>query len=362
MGIICLEPNKNYAVRFYYNDCFGNRQRKYRSGFPSEKKAMIWEMQEKEKYENAAPSNNLLMGDYIQRIWLQSRYDAKVSISTLKKYQTYLPTIMDRIGRLELQKVNERHCQAIINEFRHLPPTAHEYKKILNAMFNYAKRRRLIRENPLEFVETPKYQVRKISTYSFAMVSELLRKMKESNSKLYTPCLLAILFSITREEACPLLESDLDESIFSIKVDKALVDGTHNGKRIKETKEQKTENRQREFFANKEIFDEIHWYKNFNKIKSEYVCCNLNGTQMQPNTISSAFPKFIAKHNMPYTTFHGLRHTFSTLCKKAGIDSDTVFRMMGHSRYTTTVEHYNAADPELIKNATQVLFENIKKD
>lgn len=362
MGIICLEPNKNYAVRFYYKDCFGNTQRKYKSGFPTEKKAKIWEMQEKEKLEDTAPSNDLTMYDFIGKIWLKSRQDRNVSISTLKKYRTYLPTIIERIGKLPLQKVNEIHCQAIISEFAHIPATAHEYKKILNSMFNHAKKRRLIRENPLEFVEVPQHHVRKKSSYTFDLVAKLLGLLKENNSKLYTPCLLALLFSTTREEVCALLETDLDYTQYSIMVDKALVDGYKNGERVKETKEQKTQNRQREFFASKEIFEEIHWYKKFNKINSEFVCCNRNGTQIQPNTISSEFPKFIAKYKLPYTTFHGLRSVFSSLCKKAGIDPDTVFRMMGHSRFSTTVEHYNAADPDLMKNATQVIFSNIKKD
>ena len=49
MGIISLKDG--YAVRFYYKDCFGNRQRKYKAGFPTKKKAEMWEYQEKEKME-----------------------------------------------------------------------------------------------------------------------------------------------------------------------------------------------------------------------------------------------------------------------------------------------------------------------
>lgn len=357
MAIICLEPNKNYAVRFYYKDCFNNRQRRYKSGFSSEKKARIWELQEKEKFENTAPVNSMPFEIFIDRVWYKSRLDMGVSIATIEKYSSYLPNIKAILGNIELQKVNENHCQAFINQFKDKPPTAHEYKKLLNSMFNHARKRRLIRENPMEFVIIPKHQVKKITPYTFEDVSELLLKLREKNSKLFTPVLLATLFSITREEVCALLETDLSESDYSIRVNKALVVG--NGE--KQTKAQKTENRQRVLYATKEIFDELCWYKKTNGITSPFVCCNKNGTQIQPNTISTSFPKFIKNNNLKPITFHGLRHTFSNLCKRAGVDIDTIFRMMGHGRYETTVEHYNSADPDLMRNAAKTLFKNIKK-
>lgn len=350
MGIISLKDG--YAVRFYYKDCFGNRQRKYKAGFPTKRKAELWEYQEKEKLEGIAPSTELSLSSFIDKFFIKNRQDKNVSISTLKKYQTYLPTIKQLIGHFEFQKITEGQCQAIINKFKDTPATAHEYKKILNAIFNYGKKRKLIRENPMEFVEVPRYQVKKIEPYSFETSAELFSTLKSKNSKLYTPCLLATLFSITREEACALLDSDLNDSDYSITVNKAIVDGLG----IKETKEQKTENRQRVLYANKEIFDELRWFKRFNSIDSEFLCCNRNGTQIQPNTLSTAFPQFLRKNKLRPITFHGLRHTFSNLCKKSGIDGDTIYRMMGHSRYTTTVENYNSSDPELMQRASTLLF------
>lgn len=356
MAVICIKPNQNYAVRFYFKDCFDNVKRKYKSGFASEKKALLWEVVEKEKLENIAPSNALIFSAFIDKIWMKSRIDMNVSIATLEKYRSYVPNIKNMLGRLELQKINEQHCQAFINQYKNKPSTACEYKKILCCMFNYARRRRLLRENPMEFVIAPKYQVKKIEPYSFELVQNLFLKLKEQNSKLYTPILLALLFSLTREEVCPLLESDLSSTNYSININKALVDGYGQ----KQTKTQKTENRQRILYGTEEIFNEIHWYKNNNNIKTDFVCCNNNGTQMQPNTISNSFPKFLQKNKLKTITFHGLRHTFSNLCKHAGIDADTVFRMMGHGRYETTVEHYNSADPALIKKAAETLFKKMK--
>ncbi len=77
----------------------------------------------------------------------------------------------------------------------------------------------------------------------------------------------------------------------------------------------------------------------------------MNGSNIQPNTISNSFAKFISQNGLKYTTFHKLRDAFANGCKRLGVDLDTTFRMMGHSSYKVTAEHYASADDVLIDNA-----------
>lgn len=130
-------------------------------------------------------------------------------------------------------------------------------------------------------------------------------------------------------------------------LERALI--TVNGRSIIKT--QKTENRRRSFIISAALFEELHRYKTENGIVSPFLCCNRNGSNIQPNTISNAFSKFLVDHSLKETTFHKLRDAFANACKRLKVDLDTTYRMMGHSSYKVTAEHYATADELLTADA-----------
>ena len=361
MGVIPIGQG-NFATRFYYKDRLGKRQRVYQSGFKSKREALKFEVQEKERLEQSVKTRtNYTLTEFIDELFLPSRVDIGVSIATLDKYSRNLPRLKQGLGHLSFTKINEDHCQAFLNKFRYSPAVQNEYRKILNAIFNYGKFKRMLRENPMDFVSVIPYKAKKIPPYTFEDFQNLLAKLKEDKqfSNLYTPVVLACFFAATREEVCALLETDLDDTDYSIKLDKAYIVAL--GQRI--TGKQKTENRNRVAFADKFIFDEIRWYKRTNNVNSDYVCVNQvsrqYGEQMQPNNLTARFKKFINKHKMKKLTFHKIRNSFGNMCKAADIDPDTVFRMFGHANYKTTVDNYNSGDDSLKREAVKKLSSRI---
>lgn len=350
--IIEIEKGKNYAVRFYYKDCFGRQQRPYKSGFPTWKAAQLWELQEKARLEGEKVSSEKMTFTQLIKHWRESLVIKSVSPKTLEKYDRYLSYVSEYIDHIPINKINETMCQKLINMHLHSPVTCIEIRKVMSAAFNYARRKRWMRENPFDFVDMPKYAPVKHEAYNFDEIKELFTLMKNECSKLYTPTLCACFFAATREEVCVLQESDITKTKdgrYKLSLERALI--TVKGKTI--VKDQKTENRKRTFIFSQEIYDELHYFKNESGIQSFFLCCNKNGSNIQPNTMSNSFSRFLTEHKLKYTTFHKLRDAFANACKRLKIDLDTTFRMMGHSSYKVTAEHYASADDFLTAEAVE---------
>lgn len=67
------------------------------------------------------------------------------------------------------------------------------------------------------------------------------------------------------------------------------------------------------------------------------------GAPIHPDTVSKWMAKHREKHNLPYITLRGARHTNATLLIFNNIDIATVSRNLGHSRISTTLDTYTHA-------------------
>jgi len=72
---------------------------------------------------------------------------------------------------------------------------------------------------------------------------------------------------------------------------------------------------------------------------------------MHPDTISSWFPKFLARHKLDRTEFKALRHTSATLLLAEGISLKNVSSRLGHSSVKITGDIYARALQSVDKQA-----------
>ncbi|MPM23021.1 hypothetical protein SDC9_69483 [bioreactor metagenome] len=73
---------------------------------------------------------------------------------------------------------------------------------------------------------------------------------------------------------------------------------------------------------------------------SDRVFTSWDGRPMYPNEMSSWFPRFLGRHNLPHLNFHGLRHTSATLLIAEGATATDLSRRLGHSTTSTTMNIY----------------------
>ena len=75
-------------------------------------------------------------------------------------------------------------------------------------------------------------------------------------------------------------------------------------------------------------------------IDNGYVCVWQDGHSLLPEYVSHKFKEIIQKNNMPYITFHWLRHTCATLLLSKGYDIKLIQEYLGHSSVVTTGNIY----------------------
>jgi integrase len=80
---------------------------------------------------------------------------------------------------------------------------------------------------------------------------------------------------------------------------------------------------------------------------NEYVFSNLD-----PDNSTSWYRKWVKHNNLPYITFHDLRHTHASLLLYQGIDIKTISQRLGHSNIGITMNVYTHVVEELDRKAS----------
>ena len=80
---------------------------------------------------------------------------------------------------------------------------------------------------------------------------------------------------------------------------------------------------------------------------SGYVFTHEDGRPIRPNYASELFTKFIADHDLPPITLHGLRHSFASIANSKGIPMYDIGKALGHSSPAVTGKIYtHLLDPD----------------
>ena len=82
-----------------------------------------------------------------------------------------------------------------------------------------------------------------------------------------------------------------------------------------------------------------------------HVFTQLDGSPVDPDMVSKAFPKLIKAHGLPHLTFHGLRHAHSTLALVAGVKPKVVSERLCHSSIAVTMDIYSHVMPGMEEEA-----------
>ncbi len=89
--------------------------------------------------------------------------------------------------------------------------------------------------------------------------------------------------------------------------------------------------------------------------EDDFVFSHMDGTPLNPNTVSHTFSKMVARAELPHLRLHDLRHIHATMLLKAGIHPRVVQERLGHSSIATTLDIYSHTVPGLQKAAAERL-------
>lgn len=337
-----------YGCRFWYNDFFGKQKSKYKSGFHTKREANDWATIEKLRLENSNESAARLTFGNIANQWLALK-EINLSPTTLHTYKKILEFLQEYLNDIDIKKVNEDILQEIVKMKKSTPRYCHLIITMLSGVFNYAIRKKYIRENPTLFLELPKYEPKEKETFDIDAAKKLIDALRaeaaDPESKygyLFNYTLLSILFSFSRAEVCARKFSDIRDNLLHMHSNYVAIDGKHI------IKSPKAKSRRRKLNISDDIIDELKIYHNTHNLDTDYICCFKDGQPMHPDSVSKGFASFLKKYKFRHIPFKNLRHSFGNITLEQGGDLDTLKRLMGHSRITTTSTFYLTNNQKLM--------------
>ena len=84
---------------------------------------------------------------------------------------------------------------------------------------------------------------------------------------------------------------------------------------------------------------------------ADLVFCTRQGHPLDARNVTRHFHRLRMQVDLPWLTFHGLRHGFASLLAAQGIHPRTAMELLGHSQLSLTIDVYSHVAPELAREA-----------
>lgn len=352
--------SKKHGVRFQvdikYKDQFGVTKRYIKSGFVDLKEAKKHEQHMKDELQaKLLEKNKVTLNDAFYE-YMEVEGENKYAPATkIYYFQTYKVHIKDCIGNELLTSLKYVDLQKYFNNLseKNNHPTLKNIKKTLAVTFKYAIRVGYIKENPIPYIQLPKYKVEervKVETISDEDLNKILQALlkrskynpnphaAEFNSYAQAISLIIGRYTGLRiSETFALMKKDFDLDKHTMTVQRRLEYVGCVRKTMHLTERMKNSSSK----ATVEISKKLSGYlrKWFEINPYEMVICKADGSFMSPETLNVRL-RMITKELGIHFHYHMLRHTYATELMMAGINPIIVKDLLRHSEVNTTWSIY----------------------
>lgn len=350
--------SKNYIVYLEYLDKKTNKKKQKNMGsYPLKRDASkrLNEVKEEIYSDELLVPNEMILENYI--LDFLEKYKMNLSITTYKVYKRICKKyIIPLLGDIKLCDIKPIHVQDYVDDLLDLltPQTIKVHLNVLNLALKRAYRLKLIKENPVQFVEVPKNRKYKNEVYDTEDMQKLLEKCQGTSMEL--PIVLASGLGLRISEILGLTWNNVDFNDFTITIDKITV--RNDGKVI--LKDPKTESSIRTISVPKEIIlmlkqlkkDRLAAKLKGEKSHRELIFYDKNLNPIAPDVISKKFRLFLKENGLKHIRFHDLRHSHVTLLIDAKVPIKVISERVGHSNINTTLNIYSHALKEMDQEAS----------
>ncbi len=322
----------------------------------------------------------LTVAHWLQQ-WLEGYAASNLAPKTRESYKHELNNyVIPHLGGIRLGELRPHHIQEYIakalSEGRKLRSgglshrTVHYHYSILSKALSDAIKMGLIAVNPCKAVSPPKPQHTDIPAIGPDELRKLLSAIRGSSYYLYYHTLL--LTGLRRSELLALKWKDVDLELARMYVSHSLHrldDGTII------IKEPKTSRSRRPVDLPLSLVSLLRQHRTDQEIQrlmlgkslteDDFVFSHVDGSPLNPNTVTHTFAKVAARASMPSLRLHDLRHIHATMLLKAGVHPRIVQERLGHSTIATTLDIYSHTVPGLQKAAAErldILLPKLEED
>lgn len=305
---------------------------------------------------------NMRLADFCDQ-YLQMSHNT-LAPNTKKFYEYVIEqAIKPMLGHMKLQDVRPIHAQRFIDAIagegarmdkkgdRLAPATVKRYFTVLKSIMAKAYKLELIDRNPTETarLDLPEVVEKEVEIFTKEEATQMLACLADEPLEFQVLIHLAITTGARRGELTALKWDCIDykNKTLSIKQSSYKL----KGEEIK-NKAPKTKGSIRVVALPQYLLDMLKAHR-VAQMKEQmrigdqwqgegYLFTQWNGKQMNPQTPTRQFAKFLDRHGIPHRKFHALRHTSATLLLANGTNIKTVAARLGHTQLSTTNRYVHA--------------------
>lgn len=250
------------------------------------------------------------------KIWLETykiKSTKNIRETTIKDYQRQFK-YLDNYKNYKLDKITNIDIINLLNLIK-FERTKQKIYELLKQLFNKAKVNNLIKINPMQDIEKPKYQAKEKIILSEEQEIIFINKCK--NYGIYGDFLLICLFEgLRRGECLGIKRKDIDLLNKTISINESINQGTTNT-----STKNIYSNRVIPIFNN--AYDILKKYENLEQEERIF--------NFTPRVIDKHFQKLKRELNLNIT-IHSLRHNFITKLAENKIQENIIQKLVGHSK------------------------------
>lgn len=277
-----------------------------------------------------SPKAEITLGELYEE-WAASKFTriSKSTIDTYKAAWKYLEIYKD----VKFKDLRTGQLQKIIDENSNMSlSTLSKIKALATSLYDYAVSNDIIDKNYAQFIELPEAEKKEKEIFTDLEIKNMFDKVAEIP---YLDTILIMIYTGMRiSEMLGLTKFDVDLK------NRLIVGGI------------KTEaGRNRIIPIHHKIYPFIERWYNKN---GERLICYEDGRAMTPDHYrrSRYYPALEAV-GVRKLNPHACRHTFASMMAKAGVDTFSIQRIIGHSDYSFTANHYTHPDIQKLKEAIE---------
>ena len=343
----------------------------------AEVRARQWEREVKEAYqeekETAAAALSrpqstapVLRSDdfisFIDNIWMPLEIEGSDrKPRTVAAYKAHLKILKPFFQGMVLQEITSIDIQKYLRYLRKeyegkhgiglTPKTVHHHYNMLLLIFGYARKNKLIKENPMDDIKAPKKEKKPVDAFTKEQAQQFLQSLDGEEPEFRCMMLLLLTTGLRRGELCGLQWRDFDFQEGTVSVNRNV---TYTSKVGVTLGTPKTANGYRTIPVIPSVLEEISAFRGKAQNEEAFVFSSKDDplAPRSPDAVTRRLKRFVVRYNLPDMSPHDLRHSCATLLLANGADIKSVQMILGHADASTTLDFYVRSDITQMRSAT----------
>lgn len=375
------KKGEKWLVQYYAkNPATGKSELKTKRGFSKKSEAVAFIDSLNETIKSGVNVFKKHLFEDVYNDWIAEE-EKKWEESTIRTKKSKFERILPRFSKLTIDEITEEYCQNFIDELeKELSlTTARDYGIQLNLVFKYAKRKKIIQNNPMEFVVYSKTKEENGESedekYDGHWTREEVNRFLEiaethTSFRNYVLFRLALYSGLRKGELLALKETDLIDDTKEIYVRHTLYWKKGGIYKLTDPKTKKSKRKVKIDDKTWDLIQKLIISNNKailaagmrNKIKDKFIFVREEFKPLRLAHPNEVLTSMCQKFGFTEIKFHGLRHTHASMLFAAGATMKEVQERLGHSRIETTMNIYTHLTEDVKVETQNKFIEYMSRD